>query len=120
MWGCPSSNPRGSTHFSMAAGTAASPRTLASTFRDTGIQADDGADAQQVAHDGGGSARRGRTFHLPQAVGGQTDFHAVQLLLQLAHTGGQLTAVAHLAGALAQIPAVGHRIILAVDDLDLH
>ena len=68
------------------------------------IQADDGADAQQVADHSGGGADAARLLHLLQAVGGQTDLNAVQLLLQLGHAGGQLTAVAHLAGALAEIP----------------
>ena len=89
-------------------------------LRDTGVQADDGADAQQVTHHCGGGADTAGLFHLLQAVGSKADLYAVQLLLQLTHTGGQLAAVAHLAGTLAEIPAVGHRIILTVDDLDLH
>ena len=73
-----------------------------------------------VTHHCGGGADTAGLLHLLQAVSSKADLYAVQLLLQLAHTGGQLAAVAYLAGALAEIPAVGHRIILAVDDLDLH
>ena len=86
---------------------------------DTGVQADDGTDAQQVAHHGSGSADAAGLLHLLQAVSRQANLHAVQLALQLVHTGGKLAAVAHLAGTLAEIPAVGHRIGVAVDDLNL-
>ena len=77
------------------------------------------ADAQQITHHCGGSTDAAGLFHLLQAVGGQADFHAVQLLLQLGHAGGQLAAIAHLAGTLTEIPAVGHGVGVAVDELDV-
>lgn len=86
---------------------------------DARVQADDGADAQQVTHHGSGGADAAGLLHLLQAVCGQADLHAVQALLHLLHAGGKLAAVTHLAGALAQIPAVGHRVGVAVDELDV-
>ena len=82
-------------------------------------QRNDGANAHQLAHDGGSGRDASALFHLLQAVGSQNDLHAVHLGLELMDHMADLCAVLQLAGHFAQIPAEHHGIGVGVQQMDL-